>query len=263
MNKHPGVVRSVDRAIDVLEHVARSPAPMTLARLAHALRAPKSTTLNIVRTLVARRLLEFDPAAKSYRSGYLLAALASGNRHGIDLGSIAKPHLERLALETQEAVFLAVLEGNEIIFIEKVESSQPIRYIAQIGTRRPLHCTAGGKLCLALQTGARIEQYIREVGLPRYTANTITTPAALRKELEGIRQRGYSVSNGEFIEDLMGIAVPIVHPDSHEPVAAIVVAGPAFRLRKRARQVTAAMQRAATALADDVGRFGAATPSLT
>ena len=256
-------VRSVDRAIDVLEGVARSPLPMTLAQLAEALRAPKSTTLNIVRTLVARRLLEFDPATKTYRAGYLLAALASGSRQGIDLRSIAKPHLERLTLETQEVVFLAMIEGNEIIFIEKIESSQPIRYIAQIGTRRPLHCTAGGKLCLALQTGARVEQYIREVGLQRYTANTITTAAALRKDLERIRRRGYSVSNGEFIEDLMGIAVPVVHPGSHAPLAAIVVAGPAFRLRKRAREVTAAMQRAATAVADDVGRFGAPTPSLT
>jgi DNA-binding IclR family transcriptional regulator len=248
-------VRSVDRAIDALEAVANSAVPLTLAQLAERLEAPKSTTLNIARTLVRRRLLDFDGATKAYRVGYLLAGLASA-RHGGDLRSLAKPHLDRLALETREVIYLAVLEGYEIIFIEKIESSHPIRYIAQVGTRRPLHCTAGGKMCLAMEPDTFVQRYIAEVGLDRYTAHTITTPAALRRELQQIRRRGNAVSDGEFLEDLMGLSVPIMEPSERSALGVLVVAGPAFRVRKRVRHILALMKKTAAAVVEDAGRFG-------
>lgn len=250
-------VRSVDRAIDALEAVARSPQPLTLAQLVEALEAPKSTTLNIARTLVRRRLLDFDGSSKTYRIGYRLAGLASTVPQGGDLRSLAKPYLEQLALNTREVVYFGALEGNEIVFIEKIESSHPIRYIAQVGTRRPLHCTAGGKMCLAMQPDTYIQRYLAEVGLEKYTAHTITTPAALRRNLQEVRRRGYAVSNGEFLEDLTGLSVPIPYPGQ---VAAgrhvLVVAGPSFRVRKHTRNILTLMKRTAAAVAEEAGRFG-------
>ena len=250
-------VRSVDRAIDALEAVTRSPVPLTLAQLAETLEAPRSTTLNIARTLVRRRLLDFDGALKTYRIGYLLAGLASAVPQGGDLRSLAKPYLERLALETREVVYLGVLEGSEIVFIEKIESSQPIRYIAQVGTRRPLHCTAAGKMYLAMLPDTYVQRYIAEAGLEKYTAHTITTPAALRRNLQEIRRRGYAVSNGEFLEELTGLSVPIRRQGMEAPVGALVVAGPSFRVRKRARNILALMKKTAAAVAEEAGRFGA------
>jgi DNA-binding IclR family transcriptional regulator len=246
-------VRSVDRAIDALEAVAGSPVPLTLAQLAEKLGAPKSTTLNIARTLVRRRLLDFDGASKTYRIGSLLAGLASTVGQGGDLRSVAKPYLERLAQETREVVYLGVLDGYELVFIEKIESSQPIRYIAKVGTRRPLHCTAGGKMCLAWQPETYVRRYIAEVGLEKYTAHTITTPAALRRELQDIRERGYAISNGEFLEDLTGLCVPIIQPDTPTPVGTLVVAGPSFRVRKRARHILALMKQTAAGVAAETG----------
>ena len=253
----PRTVRSIDRAVDVLEALSRSRTALSLAQLAGAARAPKSTTLNIVRTLVQRRLLEFDAAAKTYRMGYLLAGLSTDVRHGMDLRGVAKPHLDRLALETRELVFLAVLDGAEIIFIEKIESSQPIRYVAVVGTRRPLHCTAGGKLWLAWQPAGYLDRYLKEVGLRRYTPSTITSAAALRRELAAIRRRGYAVSNGEFLEDLTGLAVPVAPSAAGPPLGAIVVAGPTFRVRKRIRPIVDLMQATAASVAADAVRFGA------
>jgi DNA-binding IclR family transcriptional regulator len=251
-------VRSVDRAIDALEAMARSPVPLTLAQLAETLEAPKSTTLNIARTLVRRRMLDFDGSSKTYRMGYLLAGLASAMPQGGDLRSLGKPYLERLALDTREVVYLGVLEGDEIVFIEKIESSQPIRYIARVGTRRPLHCTAGGKMCLAMQPDTYIQRYIAQVGLEKYTAHTITTPAALRRNLQEIRRRGYAVSNGEFLEDLTGLSVPILHPgQAAAGRCALVVAGPSFRVRKRARSILELMKKTAAGVAEEAGRFGA------
>lgn len=250
-------VRSVDRAIDALTAVACSPVPLTLAKLVERLEAPKSTTLNIARTLVRRRLLDFDDSSKTYRIGYLLAGLASAMPQGGDLRSLARPHLERLGLDTREVVYLAVLEGHDIVFTEKIESSQPIRYIAQVGTRRPLHCTAGGKMCLALQPDAFLQQYIAEVGLKKYTAHTITAPAALRRHLEEIRRQGYAVSHGEFLEDLTGLSVPIRHPGQAPGSCALVVAGPSFRVRKRARHILSLMKKTAAEVAAEAGRLGA------
>jgi IclR family transcriptional regulator, KDG regulon repressor len=258
MNHHEATVRtvrSVDRAIDALEAVARSPVPLTLAQLSETLEAPKSTTLNIARTLVRRRLLDFDGTSKTYRIGYILAGLASAVPQGGDLRSLAKPYLERLALDTREVVYLAVLEGNELVFIEKIDSSQPIRYIAHVGTRRPLHCTAGGKMSLAMQPDTYLQRYIAEVGLAKYTAHTLTTPSALRRNLEEIRRCGYAVSKGEFLEDLTGLSVPILRDGTQAPVAVLVVAGPSFRVRKRARGILALMKKTAAAVAEEASRF--------
>jgi DNA-binding IclR family transcriptional regulator len=259
MNNQQRTVRSVDRAVDVLEALSRSRTVLTLAQLAAAVRAPKSTTLNIVRTLARRRLLEFDATAKTYRMGYLLAGLSSDVRDELDLRTIARPHLDRLALATREFVFLVLLDGDEIVFVEKIESSQPIRYVAvaNVGTRRPLYCTAGGKLALALQPPAYVARYLTRVGLRRYTPHTITSPAVLRRELSAIRRRGYAVSNGEFLEDLTGLAVPVRQPGADAFLGALVVAGPTFRVRKRLREVLDHMQDTAAAVAADAVRFGA------
>jgi DNA-binding IclR family transcriptional regulator len=251
-------VRSVERALDALEFVARHGRPMALQEIASLVRAPKSTTLNIVRTLVRRRVLDLDPVTKTYRLGWALAGLAGSVGPATDLRELAKPHLEELAAAAQETVLLAVQTGNEITFVEKIDSAQPIRYIAQIGTRRPLHCTASGKLHLALMRPARVEQYIAEVGLTVYTPSTITDPRRLRPQLQQIRKRGYAVACGEFMPDLMGIAVPVFVHDGSEPVAAVVVAGPAFRMRRRSRHFLPLLRQAAEKIGADAARFGAA-----
>lgn len=263
MNNPRSVVRSVDRAVDALEVLARNERPMTLGQIAEVLHAPKSTTLNIVRTLVRRWMLEVDPATKTYRLGWRLAELASRIGKCLDLRSLAKPHLEQLALVTQEAVFLSVLEGNEITFIEKIDSPQPIRYIAQVGTRRPLHCTAAGKMHLAMLPPEAVEAYIAETGLPRYTRNTITDPARLWAHLVLIRKRGYSVSKGEFLPDLIGIAVPVFRGAGGDMIAAVLTAGPAFRMRKQARHMIPVLKRTADLIGADIARFAAATVEAT
>jgi DNA-binding IclR family transcriptional regulator len=251
-------VRSVERALDALELVARNGRPMTLREISSLVRAPKSTTLNIVRTLVRRRVLELDPVTKTYRAGWALAGLAGSVRPAADLGELAKPHLGELAAATQETVLLAIQSGNEITFVEKIDSAQPIRYIAQIGTRRPLHCTASGKLHLALQGPARVDTYIAEVGLTAYTPSTITDPRRLRAELAQIRKRGYAVARGEFLPDLMGIAVPVWSQGCRELLAAVLVAGPAFRMRRQARHFLPLLRRAAEKIGADAARFGTA-----
>ena len=179
----------------------------------------------------------------------------------MDLRALAKPHLDELAQATQETVLLAVLSGNEMVFVEKIDSGQPIRYIAQVGTRRPLHCTASGKLHLAFLPAARVDAYIAEVGLTRYTPNTITDRRRIAAELARIRARGYAVADGEFLPDLLGVAVPVRRRGNEDVLAAVLVAGPAFRMRRQVRRLLPLVQRTAELIGRDATRFGmAATP---
>ena len=259
----PGIrtVRSVERAIDALEAVARHSKPMTLGQIAEVLRAPKSTTLNIVRTLVRRRALDVDPATKAYRLGWFIAGLAGSFSDAVDLRALAKPHLDDLAQATQETALLAVLSGNEVVFVEKIDSGQPIRYIAQVGTRRPLHCTASGKLYLAFLPPANVDAYVATVGLVRYARNTITDRRRLAAELARIRARGYAIADCEFLPDLLGIAMPVRRLGSEDIVAAVLVAGPAFRMRRQVRRLLPLVRRTAELIGRDITRFGmAGTP---
>lgn len=229
-------VRSVERAVDLIEVLVQSNRPLSLNTLSQAVNAPKSTTLNILRTLAARNVFEVDPATKCYKPGPMLMYLASRENTHYELQIRARPHLEELAMRAQESVFLSVLDGYEITYIDKIESPQPIRYIARIGTRRPLHCTSVGKLSMVMLGEEFLERYLKEHELSRHTPKTITDTRKLRRELERIRRRGYSVSAGEFIPDLMGIAVPIVN-EAGRYVAAVNVAGPMFRMESRQAEI--------------------------
>ena len=251
-------VRSVDRAIDVLETMARTGAPMTLGQLCQLLGAPKSTTWTIVRTLAARQVLEYEAATRTYRPGPTLRALGRSRATAVDLAAVARPHLTRLAHVTREAALLQVLSGREVVCAERIDSPEPIRYVAEVGGRRPLHCTAAGKVVLAWARPGFAEDYLRLTRLRACSANTITQTGRLRDELARIRHLGYAVSAGEYALGLMAIAAPVLDTGG-ELVAAINVAGPTFRMRRRQRELAENVVRVARALSADLGRAGVAS----
>jgi DNA-binding IclR family transcriptional regulator len=238
-------VRSVERAVAVVEFVARNERPAPLHAISDAIDAPKSTALNILRTLAGKGLLAVGEA-KTYTLGPRLAELAGRAHAYTDIRALARPHLEHLARRTGEAVFLSIVDGDEIVYIDAVESTHPIRYAADVGSRRPLHCTSAGKVALALSPADVVERYIAK-GLARYTAATITDPARLRAQLRRIRARGYGDARGERVPSLFGVAGPVVDP-SGQLVAAVTVAGPAFRIRGHEREISGPLRDTVTAI---------------
>jgi len=245
-------VRSIERAIDALELLVRAERPLTLAEIVGQLGAPKSTVLNILRTLVRRRLVEHDEGSRSYRPGYRLAALAERAGTAAGLPRTARAHLEALARASGEVALLAVPDGDGIIFIDKVESPQPIQYVPPVGTRRPLHCNSAGKMTLAMRPPQEWDAYVARVGLARYTASTIVDAQKLKAELRRIRRNGYAVSDGELLEDLIGLAAPVLQGPGGAFLAVVVVAGPAFRMRRRLPDLLATLRREATALSEEL-----------
>jgi DNA-binding IclR family transcriptional regulator len=245
-------VRSVERAVAVLEFLARHGRPASLGEIRAAIRTPKSTALNIMRTLVAKNMLALDAATKRYRIGSHILALASQSAQQYDVRAMARPYLERIARATEEGVFLSTLDDLEIVYVDKIDSTQPVRFTANIGTRRPLHCTSAGKIALAVSPPALLARYLREVGLPRYTATTIQSTERLHDELNSIRARGYAVSLSEYTPGLIAVAAPVTDAAGRF-LAAVTVAGPAFRMRRRMRSIRETLLSATRALTVECG----------
>ncbi len=238
-------VRSVERAVAVVEFVAHNERPAPLHAISDAIDAPKSTALNILRTLAGKGWLAVDEA-KAYTLGPRLAELAGRAHAYADTRTLARPYLESLAQCTGEAVFLSIVDGDEIVYIDAVESTHPIRYAAEVGSRRPLHCTSAGKVALAMSPADFVDRYIAK-GLARYTGATITDAAKLRAQLRRIRARGYGDARGERVPSLFGVAGPVVDP-SGRLIAVVTVAGPAFRIRGHEREIAGPLRDTVTAI---------------
>jgi len=245
---------SVARAIDVLEVVSRSAEGQTASEAARELGLPKSSVWTILRTLESKRAVARDPATQRYTLGDRLVELGMRAGRHPALRRVARPYLVQLGEDAGELAYLAVVDEEHVLYLDKVESRQPIRYIAEIGTRRPLHCTATGKLYLSFLPDAEALERARRSSLLPFTPSTITEPARLRRELATIRTRGYAVSREELLEGVMGIAAPIVGPPDRMRGALVVAAltrGAADREERFAKMVVRLARQVSRALAHE------------
>jgi DNA-binding IclR family transcriptional regulator len=136
--------------------------------------------------------------------------------------------MKQLLARFQETVNLAVLEGDQIVYVEILESPRTFRMCSRVGSREMPHSTALGKAILAFLPQQEVERILQNTGLPRYTANTIGSRSSLRDELAITRQRGYSIDNGENEEGARCVGAPIFDHRG-DVVAAISISGPAVR----------------------------------
>lgn len=238
------------RALQVLEAIAHAERPLAVADLVRELRLPKATAHRLVATLERCGLVHRDPLAKRLIVGARLAALAldvvlqstqHGPRHQI---------LMRLTAETLETSTFTMLERGELLLVDRVESAWPLRVNLFPGSRVPLHCTASGKLMLAMMPDAKRERLLRAMlPLRGYTANTITDPKKIAKALQRIRSEQVSTDREEFMTGMVAIAVPVLHPSGGKSIGTVSLNAPAARLTiNLARRHLPALRRAAHAL---------------
>lgn len=221
---------SVIRGLHLIERLSREARGLTLTELSRLLDAPKSTTLKLVRTLQEDRFIIRNDGSKTYLLGPAAVALAQRILASPGLRNVCRPHLERLSEVSTEDAYLGVKEDEyNIIYVDKVEGRQSVRLDIALGTRRPLHSSAVGKLFLAEMDEDSLRLWLQGAELPAATANTLTEPEALYQELERIRQENVSISQGESIEGISSIAAPI-RDDTRNIVAGISVSGPSARL---------------------------------
>ena len=226
--------RALGRALEVLEALARRRDGATLSALSQRLGSPKSSLLYLLRPMTRLGYLVRNPDGRYHLgpAAFTLAMAALSNR---ELPELARPFLEDLVAKSGETALLATMAGDApaAVYIDKVESQNPIRYTARIGERRPLYCSAIGKLLLAYLEPARRHDYLRKTRLKAFTPQTPVTRSALRRALDEIRSNGLSISLDEISEGAAGIAAPVF--DRHGEVMAGLVLG-ATSQRVRAEQ---------------------------
>lgn len=219
-----GGVQSVDRAFDLLELVADAGGEATLSQLADASGLPQPTIHRLLRTLISGGYVRQQPSRR-YSLGPRLIRL--GETASRVLGASAGPHLTRLRDLTGETSNMAVLDGDQVVYVAQVPSPHAMRMFTEVGQRVDLHCTAVGKAVLATLPPAECDRILSRITMSPHTIHTITDPAVIREEIEQIRERGYAVDDGEQEIGVRCFAVAI--PDAPTR-AALSISGPQARV---------------------------------
>ena len=218
---------STQRTFDLLELLATR-GPMGTRSIARLLELPSGSMHRLLHELEqASAVSRLDGG--EWEISHRLMQIAGLHLRRLELPRLARGVLEELSDRTKETAFLAVQSGNEIVYIDKVQSSTELQMQLQLnvelGARRPIHCTALGKALLAFQSESRQERLIAHGDFSASTPKTITDPILMRQELQRIRSRGYATDQEEILIGVSCIAVPILD-HSGRPVGAISIAGP-------------------------------------
>jgi DNA-binding IclR family transcriptional regulator len=221
-----GSVQSVDRAVSILELLARH-GEQGVTEVAGELGVHKSTAFRLVATLEQRGLVEQTEDRGKYRLGVGLLRLAGATTARLDVVQEARPICRRLAQETGETVNIAVLSESSALYLDQVAGSSALQSHNWVGQHIPLHATSNGKVLLSGLEGDRLGEVLRR--LPSYTDATITRKSKLRQELERVRADGYAVAVDELEVGLSAVAAPIRNAHG-DVIASMSVSGPTFRM---------------------------------
>ena len=222
-------IQAIERAVAILNTFSAEEPEFGVTELADRLELHKSTVHRFLVNLEAAGLVERNRHTSRYRLGLRIFELGGLVLQQMNLWDEALPFLEGLVRDSGETGHLAVLDGGEAVYIEKVEARRALRIPSAIGRGYPAHATSLGKLLLAHLDPAASDALISERGLHRCAPNTITEPDRLRDELARIRAQGYAVDDEEYEEGLRCIGAPIVG-HTGQVVAAIGIGGPVTRV---------------------------------
>lgn len=237
-----------ERALLLLEIIAKADEPPALNDLVAQLQLPKATTHRFIVLLEQLGFAQRTLDGRRYEIGHRLTSLAiDAMRHSFQLAP-RRAILSALVGEIGETCNITMLEGDHLIYLDRVESDWPLQIRLKVGSHVPLHCTASGKLFLALAPETLGRALFTSLPLEKHTHRTITSPNALEKELQRIRKTRIGTDNEEFIDGMTAAAVPVM--DSKGRICATVaVHGPTGRLPlTRALALAPALHKAAKAI---------------
>jgi IclR family acetate operon transcriptional repressor len=244
---------AVERAFDILELIGHSPHGLTNSELSRKLAIPKSSASYILRTMETRGYLRLDHSSGRYKLGFKLLILGRGVLAGLDLKETAVPMLRQLAERTALTANLAILDGAEVVYIEKAEAAGFIKMDTWVGRRLPAHATSVGKAILAFLPQDELQALFKKRQLERRTSATITTIVKLYRELDIIRRQGYSVDDEESSMGVRCIGAPIFGP-AGKVEAAISVSGTTAQIDDGSlRRIAAQVRDTATAISKQLG----------
>ncbi len=239
-----GAVKSVARALTILEAVAEAPA--SLSDLARRVDLPISTTSRLLATLEESGAVERIDEQSSYRIGPKILAMASAGDSGTTLAAVAHSDLEALALEVGEAVGLGVLAGHTVHYMSQIETAHSVQVRDWVGHTVPLHLVSSGYALMGFWSDAAIDAYL-DAPLIASTPASVTDPDQIRDRIDSVRATGICWTVEEFVEGITSVAAPVYNA-SGEAVAAVHVHGPSYRFSPGQERVEAALKRVAESI---------------
>ncbi len=245
-----GSVQSVDRALTVLEILARS-GESGVTEIAADLGVHKSTAFRLVATLEQHGLVEQVEGRGKYRLGVGLLRLAGATSARLDVVQEARPLCKQLASDSGETVNLATLSGGSALYLDQVAGPSALGSHNWVGQHIPLHATSNGKVLLAWLDEVALKEVLGR--LPAYTERTVTARATLRKELVAVREQGWAAAVDELEVGLAAVAAPVRNAHG-DVIASMSISGPTFRLTaERQHEVLPLLLEAADELSHRLG----------
>jgi len=217
-------VEALSRGLEILSLFSDERPALSFSQIIGLLDLNKSTVYRMLATLESMNFLEQDSATRLYRPGIGVLKLGFTAINSMEVSQVAHNHLEKLSIQLGETVSLAVLDGFRTIYVDRIRNQAIVGVVLKIGSSLPAHCSSLGKVLLADLSAAELEALLAEHPLTAYTPQTLTTPEALYKELDEIRQRGYAFGNDELAVGLRAVSAP-VRDSSRRAVAAVNVTG--------------------------------------
>lgn len=242
------IIQSVAHALDVLEEFRDETEELGVTELSKKLKLHKNNVFRILATLQSRNYIEQNRANDNYRLGIKCLELGQTFIHQRGLLKQARPILQELAETSGETSYISILRGNEVVYLDAVETSSTVRVVSRVGLHMPLHATAAGKALVSYDSDDELRKLFSGE-LQRFTKATRTDVDDFIKEVVAlVRERGYAVDLEEFEEGLRCIGAP-VRDYTRKVVGAISVSGPAHRLSD---------ERIATVIGPELDRAGKA-----
>lgn len=224
-------IEVLGKSLAILDVFVKAGKPrLTLQEISSLTGLNKNTVFRILYTLAEHGYIV--KCKWDYELGAKLYELSHAKLRGQDLQAVTGPYMDALRLRFRETINLGVLEGGEIRYVDVRESPERIRLAERIGGADYVHCTALGKCHMAWMPFEDVRTLLRERGMPRRTPATITTIAAMKKELELVRRQGYAVDREESMSGAFCVAAPVLDANCG-PIAALSISGPTMRFNEQ------------------------------
>jgi PcaR/PcaU/PobR family beta-ketoadipate pathway transcriptional regulator len=217
-------VEALARGLEILELFTYDNPSLTLTEIVRSLESNKGTIFRALSTMETMGYLEHDAETRRYRPTFKVLQLGFRAINNLEVRQVARPHLERLAHEVNETVSLGMLDGTNMVYIDRIRNQAIVGVVLDIGSHLPAYCTTLGRVLIAELSPRDVERFMKTAELKPYTSRTVTDATVLLSELSKIREKGYAVCDGELAVGLRAVGAPI-RDNNRKVVAALNVSG--------------------------------------
>ena len=245
-------INSIERCLKVIDILSDHPAGLKLTEISRLLDLHPSSVHHMVSTLLPHDYITQDPDTKKYSLGFRFLEISRKILDNLDIRKVAHRHLEVLRQECREAVHLAMLRDDKVVYIDKLDTPSGLSLATYVGFATDPHAASGGKVLLAGLKDDEARGIYKNKSLKAYTKNTITRLPALMAELARIRKQGYAVDNEEYYEGVRCVAAPV--RSGGQVVASISVTGSVFTITRERieKELAAKVVKTASSVSDEL-----------